>query len=147
MHKSITISETPMFKQNCLCIVHTMAGVKWYIHENDADICEPSCPHCHTDEKPWKLNIYTGEIYSTKSNSYIGKSISKTDLKRMWAKKEFRDLVIRERKRYEILHMKDPVRYPVLPPLPPLKMRHGKNKLIVSKKWISCNIRILCRAR
>lgn len=115
-------------------------GVHWIMHEHDADINDPSCPHCHAKEKNWKLNIYTGEIFDyTNGKTYIGK-ISKKEMKKLWNQKGFINLVARERKWYEDTYCsQNSERFPKLPAIPSAK-KHGKYIVRISKRWMR-NIR------
>lgn len=91
----------------------------WIMHEHDADINNPSCPHCHAKEKNWKLDIYTGEIYDySQGKRFIG-CLSGREMKILWASKGFYDLVLREREWYDKnCHKQNPQRFPELPPIP-----------------------------
>lgn len=132
--------RAPYSEKYCLNITHTMKGVHWIIHEKDEDINEPSCPHCHAIEKNWKLNIYTGEIYDVQSRQYTGEKVSKAELKKLWKQKKFVEIVLRERARYEALHLSDPIRFPKLPELK-LRTKHYRKHVVVSKKWIMKNVK------
>lgn len=132
--------QAPYSGKYCLNITHTMKGVRWYIHEKDADINEPSCPHCHAVGKNWKLNIYTGQIYDAQNHRYTGEKVSKTELKKLWKQKKFVEIVLRERARYEALHLDAPVRYPKLPELK-LRTKHCRRSVVVSSSWLMKNKR------
>lgn len=112
-------SFRPYHPYNKVTIGPLICGVQWYMHERDDDINDPSCPHCHTKEKNWKLDIYNGNIYDYTNRKRYVKTISKKDFKIMWNYKGFLELVLRERQRYDKqYHSKDEKRYPALPPLP-----------------------------
>lgn len=136
--------KAPYSGKYCLDITHTMKGVHWIIHEKDADINEPSCPHCHAIEKNWKLNIYTGQIYDATNHCYLKEKVSKTELKKLWGQKKFVEIVLKERKRYETLHLSDPVRYPALPELR-LRTKHYRRSVVVSSRWLMKNKRSYMR--
>ena len=119
-------------------IKSTMKGQKWYMHEHDKDINDPSCPHCHAKGKKWKLDIYTGHVYEYPDKHYKGK-ISKSEMKKMWSQEGFLELVIKERQWYEEnMHESNPVRYPLLPPLP-ISVKHNKVFVRVTTRWINNN--------
>ena len=131
-------------RKYCLNIAHTMKGLHWCIHEKDDDINEPSCPHCHAVEKNWKLNIYTGQIYDAQNHQYTGEKVSKAELKKLWKQKKFVEIVLKERARYEALHLNDSVRYPKLPELK-LRIKHCRKSVVVSNSWLMKNNRSYMR--
>ena len=100
----------------CLATPFTVKGVKWEIHNRDAEINNPSCPHMHAIEKPWKLDLYTGNIYDSITGKYIGR-IKQKELLEIWNAKGVLKIILAERAIYEELHKKDPIRYPTLPAL------------------------------
>ncbi len=36
---------------------------KWYDELSDPDFFTPSCPHLHSNDGHYKMNVYTGELY------------------------------------------------------------------------------------
>ena len=104
------------FSPKCLATPFTVKGVKWEIHNHDADINNPSCPHMHAIGKPWKLDLYTGIIYDERTGAYVGQ-IKPKELFEIWNAKGVLKIILAERAIYEELHKKDPIRYPVLPKL------------------------------
>lgn len=104
------------FSPKCLATPFTVKGVKWEIHNHDADINNPSCPHMHAIGKPWKLDLYTGIIYDEKTGIYVGR-IKAKELLEIWNAKGVLKIILAERAIYEELHKKDPIRYPALPAL------------------------------
>lgn len=112
--------------------------VHWIMHEHDADINDPSCPHCHAKEKNWKLDIYTGRIYDySQGKKYIG-CLTSREMNQLWASKGFYNLVMRERKwYYECYHNQNPRRYPDLPPIPSFVSPQISNSTTAaSSRWI-----------
>lgn len=114
---SFLAMKSPQKSPKCLAIPNIINGEKWEIHNHDKDINDPSCPHLHAKNKPWKLNIYTGEIIDIISKKCIGK-ISKKEFDCMWNTKGFMKIVLAERAWYETLHVSNPIRWPSLPALP-----------------------------
>jgi hypothetical protein len=105
-----------------------MIGLKWIYHEtNEHDF--PSFPHLHSDSdgKAYKLNIYTREIYDTRTKKIISQKISKKEFKTLWSDKSFVDFVIRARKQY----LKDNPKTQ-LPPIPILELKENKNSIVKS---------------
>jgi len=104
------------FSPKCLATPFTVKGVKWEIHNHDADINNPSCPHMHAIGKPWKLDLYTGIIYDERTGAYVGQ-IKPKELFEIWNAKGVLKIILAERAIYDELHKKDPIRYPALPEL------------------------------
>ena len=100
----------------CLATPFLANGVKWEIHNHDADINNPSCPHMHAIGQPWKLDLYTGFIYHQKTGDYIGR-IKKEILLSIWKAPGVMKIILAERAIYDELNKKNPARYPPLPPL------------------------------
>lgn len=94
----------------------TVKRVKWEIHNHDADINEPSCPHMHAIGKPWKLNLYTGDIYDINTGKIVGR-VKRKELLAIWKSSGVYRIILTERAIYEELHKSNPKRYPTLPPL------------------------------
>lgn len=44
---------------------------KWRVHKNDQDIISPSDFHADRVDKPEKMDLYTGDIYSKIDGKYI----------------------------------------------------------------------------
>lgn len=132
--KRINVSSP--FSATCQVSVDIqIQGHKWIMHEHDADINDPSCPHLHAKDINWKLDIYTGYMYSYPEKKYVGKA-SKKEMKNLWKQKDFVELVLRERLWYEKeYHSKNPQRYPILPSVS-VSCKHKKLYVRVSKKWI-----------
>lgn len=100
----------------CLATPFTVKGVKWEIHNHDADINNPSCPHMHAIGKSWKLDLYTGNIYESGSGILVGQ-VKRDELLAIWNAKGVYKIILAERALYEELHRSNPTRYPSLPPL------------------------------
>lgn len=74
---------------------------KWYDELSDSDPFNPSCPHLHSKEGPYKMNVYTGEIYNTKTKKIIeGYGVREKDLKKLWNDKKFVAFALTMRKLY-----------------------------------------------
>lgn len=129
---SIKISKKHTNKMpKCQAIPFTVGGVKWEIHNRDADINDSSCPHMHAIGKPWKLDIYTGNIYDIKSKQII-KKLTRKELKRIWNAKGVMKIILMERVLYySEYHAIDPIRYPELPKLPSFKKNKCYSKTIM----------------
>ena len=84
---------------------------KWDMHKADKDPF-PSVPHMHSKNYPLKLNIYTGEIFDSRTHKYI-ETASKKDLKKLWADNKFRDAVNNARNVYQSDHPK--YKFPAMP--------------------------------
>lgn len=94
----------------------SVSGVKWVIHNHDDDINNPSCPHMHAMRKPWKLDLYTGDIHDINIRKIVD-SIKGKDLKRIWKVNGVFKIIVDERARYEKIRKQNPKRYPELPPM------------------------------
>lgn len=90
-------------------------GEIWEMHNHDVDIF-PSCPHMHAKDKPWKLDIYTGDVYDINTKKVI-KNIGKKALESIWSNKAVQTIVVEERRRYEEMALENPHKYKPLPPL------------------------------
>ena len=115
------------FSPKCLATPFTVKGVKWEIHNHDADINNPSCPHMHAIGKPWKLDLYTGIIYDERTGAYVGQ-IKPKELFEIWNAKGVLKIILAERAIYEELHKKDPIRYPALPALLVSETKRNKTR-------------------
>ena len=63
---------------------------KWYDELSDSDPYNPSCPHLHSVEGPYKMNVYTGQIYNTQTKKIVdGFCIREKDLRKLWNDKKF----------------------------------------------------------
>ncbi len=103
--------------RDCLATAFKVKGVKWEIHNHDADINNPSCPHMHAIGKPWKLDLYTGNIYDERTGTHVVGQMKAKELFEIWNAKGVLKIILAERARYEKFHKKDPIRYPELPAL------------------------------
>lgn len=84
---------------------------KWELHIADKDPF-PSIPHMHALNAPLKLNIYTGEIYDTRTKKIIT-TAKKKELKELWEDEKFKQAVIEARRVYLGEHPK--VKLPRIP--------------------------------
>ena len=84
---------------------------KWELHNADKDPF-PSIPHMHSKNYPLKLNIYTGEIYDTRTKKFIT-TANKKELKKLWEDEKFKQAVIEARRVYLGEHPK--VKLPKIP--------------------------------
>ena len=74
---------------------------KWYDELSDSDLFNPSCPHLHSKEGPYKMNVYTGEIYNIQTKKIIsGYGVREKDLKKLWNDKKFVTFALIMRERY-----------------------------------------------
>ena len=74
---------------------------KWYDETSDPDPFNPSCPHLHSKDGPYKMNVYTGEIYNTQTKKIISDyQISKKELRKLWSDKKFVKFALIMRKQY-----------------------------------------------
>ena len=87
------------FSHECLATAFKVKGVKWEIHNHDADINNPFCPHMHAIGKPWKLDLYTGIIYDERTGAYVGQ-IKPKELFEIWNAKGVLKIILAERAIY-----------------------------------------------
>ena len=74
---------------------------KWYDELSDSDPYNPSCPHLHSVGGPYKMDVYTGQIYNTQTKKIIeGYHIREKDLKKLWNDKKFVAFALAMRKLY-----------------------------------------------
>jgi len=63
---------------------------KWYDELSDPDFFTPSCPHLHSKDGHYKMNVYTGELYDIPIKKISNKfHIQKKDLIKLWNDKKF----------------------------------------------------------
>ena len=83
----------------------TLNGYKWYDELSDPDPFFPSCPHLHCTEKPYKLNVYTGELYNVQTKQIIrNEKIRTKELKELWKDKRFFEFVLFKRNEFLSQH-------------------------------------------
>ena len=62
----------------------------WYDEYSDTDMFTPSCPHLHSLDGKYKLNVYTGEFYDIRNKRIIrDKYVPEDELKKLWKDPEF----------------------------------------------------------
>ena len=62
----------------------------WYDELADADPFTPSCPHLHSSDGNYKLNVYNGEIYNIRTKKIVrDKYVPKKELKKLWQDLKF----------------------------------------------------------
>lgn len=94
----------------------------WYDELADSDPFTPSCPHLHSWEEKYKLNVYTGEIYDIRSKKNISnKYVNEDELSKLWADTRFQQFACKMRDIY-----KEKFPNSVLPSIPTYNC---KNKL------------------
>ena len=97
----------------------TLNGDKWQDELSDPDPFFPSCPHLHCIGKPYKLNVYTGEIYNMQTKKILrNEKIRKKELKELWKNELFLAFVRKKREEHDINYPTD-----VLPPIPTFERR------------------------
>jgi len=100
MTDDISLRETPKELSLWLgTLKMEIGGVRWEWHKYDVDPF-PSYPHLHgINERNYKLNIYTGEIFGIKERKIIG-SVSKKEMRKLWTNMTFRKYVDNIRSEY-----------------------------------------------
>ena len=117
----------------------TIGGFKWYDELSDPDPFFPSCPHLHCKGKPYKLNVYTGELYNTRTKQIIrNEKIRKKDLKELWENTLFLEFV--KYKRMEYLQNYPNGILPEIPTFHKLNKMFGHHrrvyyKILKRRKW------------
>lgn len=62
----------------------------WFDEYADADPFTPSCPHLHSSDGKYKLNVYNGEMYDIRTKKIArDKYISEDELKILWSDPRF----------------------------------------------------------
>ena len=118
--KRCTMLKQGLLHSECYSTSFQIKKTKWTIHQYDKDSYYPSCPHMHAIGKPWKLNLYSGEIIDIPSNAIIS-IVKLQDLIRIWRDPDIQKVIIKARQEYEKLRQRNPRRYPALPsPIIPL---------------------------
>ncbi|MBQ7077386.1 MAG: hypothetical protein IJM91_04590 [Lachnospiraceae bacterium] len=72
----------------------------WYGEYADTDFFTPSCPHLHSEDQKYKLNVYTGDIYDAKNRKFNGMRVSDNELKKLWSDDKFYKFANEMRKIY-----------------------------------------------
>ena len=109
-------------------------GLRWVLHKNDPDDIFPSCPHLDCMDKALKLNIYNGNIYSSKTKMLVGKIKKKQLNDTIWQDEIVVRRIIDIRERYEEKRNRAPSRYPQLPCIDEfICCRYNRNSMIGEK--------------
>ena len=73
----------------------------WYDELADADMFTPSCPHLHSIDNKYKLNVYTGEIYDIRLKKIIkNKKVNMDEIKKLWNESKFQEFAMKMRQLY-----------------------------------------------
>lgn len=74
----------------------------WYDEFADSDYFTPSCPHLHSEDGKYKLNVYTGELYNIRlKRNCTDKYVPKEELKKLWEENKFIKFSNEMRKKYK----------------------------------------------
>lgn len=104
-----------------------MKKTLWYDELADPDPYFPSCPHLHSMDNRYKLNVYTGEIYSVSNKALVkDKKVKGKELERLWDEPSFRNFAERMRN----LHIEKSPSL-VLPKIPTFTSR--KKRMLIKK--------------
>ena len=60
-----------VYDRGCYHTPFQMRKTLWFDELSDPDLFFPSCPHLHSTDGQYKLNVYTGELYSTQSKKIV----------------------------------------------------------------------------
>lgn len=73
----------------------------WCGEISDPDFFNPSCPHLHSLDGKYKLNVYNGELYDIRLKRVAGnKHVSKEELDKLWKEPKFLAFANSMRNRY-----------------------------------------------
>lgn len=73
----------------------------WVDELADADLFTPSCPHLHSSDGKYKLNVYTGKLYDIRLKKILTNKIVREDeLKMLWNDHKFLEFAMKMRKLY-----------------------------------------------
>lgn len=73
----------------------------WYDEIADSDMFTPSCPHLHSIDGKYKLNVYTGELYDIRLKKIIrDKRVNNDELKELWSESKFLQFAMKMRQLY-----------------------------------------------
>ena len=73
----------------------------WYDELADADMFTHLCPHLHSVDGKYKLNVYTGELYDLRLKKIIrNKIVSNDELRRLWGDAGFLQFATKMRELY-----------------------------------------------
>lgn len=122
------LAVSNIYDMGCYQTPFQMKKTLWFDELSDPDLFFPSCPHLHSKDGQYKLNVYTGELYSTKSKKIVnGKIVKEKELKRLWENSKFVEFANRMR---NIYFEKYPLsNLPPIPVFPPNALINGARKL------------------
>lgn len=96
-----TLVVSNEYDRGCYQTPFQMKKTLWFDELSDPDLFFPSCPHLHSLDKKYKLNVYTGELYSTNSKKIVkGKAVEKKELERLWSDCKFLEFAKKMRTTY-----------------------------------------------
>ena len=73
----------------------------WYDELADADMFTPSCPHLHSVDGKYKLNVYDGTLYDIRLKKTIrNKRVNDEELKKLWGDAGFLQFATKMRELY-----------------------------------------------
>ena len=88
-------------ERGCYQTPFQMKKTLWFDELSDSDLFFPSCPHLHSSDGQYKLNVYTGELYSTKNKKIVkGKVVKEKELERLWSDRKFMEFAEKMRTTY-----------------------------------------------
>lgn len=89
------------YDRGCYQTPFQMKKTLWFDELSDPDLFFPSCPHLHSFDGQYKLNVYTGELYSTKNKKIVkGKVVKEKELERLWSDRKFMEFAEKMRTTY-----------------------------------------------
>lgn len=89
------------YDRGCYQTPFQMKKTLWFDELSDPDLFFPSCPHLHSSDGQYKLNVYTGELYSTKNKKMVkGKVVKGKELERLWGDRKFIEFAEKMRTAY-----------------------------------------------
>lgn len=75
---------------------------RWHGCFSDKDVFIPSCPHLHSEDDKYKLNVYTGEIYDRRRRIVLrDKYVPNDELKKLWDDQKFKEFADKMRDYYK----------------------------------------------
>ena len=90
-----------VYDRGCYHTPFQMRKTLWFDELSDPDLFFPSCPHLHSTDGQYKLNVYTGELYSTQSKKIVkGKVVKEKELERLWSDRKFMEFAEKMRTTY-----------------------------------------------
>ena len=96
-----TLTVSNEYDRGCYQTPFQLKKTLWFYELSDPDLFFPSCPHLHSSDQQYKLNVYTGELYSTKSKKIVkGKVVKEKELERLWSDRKFLEFAKKMRTTY-----------------------------------------------